>query len=300
MSFAFKGQAVTSGSSSERSLCRQHRRESRFTPRTLGNRRPVIFTALITLVLLFATAQVHRGGAQCFFSTVPRHMSRRAAEAHQQSESTGEQSRRMALIALAPAAMAASQQAAFAGEEPRTKFKNIRTQFIAALGDPNARSGTGAQFWGLWRKDPGPRGVQLPDYQRLKNAGGLAPAQWQFDDTDWWLEEHGLIMEKPDFPVSAGKYLVTGGRKVTTELTIYPPDETGAQRWELGSNAKLYDVTHLPCRSARYTPAQGGNSCSPAKAQESDFPVTPGGPMPPVAGCDKQDYAVIFVIGVQA
>jgi hypothetical protein len=24
---------------------------------------------------------------------------------------------------------------------------------------------------------------------RLKQRGGLAPAQWQFDDKDWWLEE---------------------------------------------------------------------------------------------------------------
>jgi hypothetical protein len=37
---------------------------------------------------------------------------------------------------------------------------------------------------------------------------------------DWWLEEHGLIMEKPDFPLPVGKYMVTGDREVTTELTI--------------------------------------------------------------------------------
>ena len=28
-------------------------------------------------------------------------------------------------------------------------------------------------------------------------------------------QEHGLIMEKPDFPLPAGKYVVTGGRKTT-------------------------------------------------------------------------------------
>jgi len=31
------------------------------------------------------------------------------------------------------------------------------TRFIAALGDPNSNSGTGAETWGLWVDDPGPR-----------------------------------------------------------------------------------------------------------------------------------------------
>ena len=34
----------------------------------------------------------------------------------------------------------------------------------------------------------------------------------------------------------------------------------------------LYDVTHLPCRSARYTPVEGG-TCTPAQANQKDFPV---------------------------
>jgi len=178
------------------------------------------------------------------------------------------------------------------------KFKRVPTQFIAALGDPAASSGTGAQAWGVWRIDPGPRGVRLESFERLQAAGGVAPAKWQFDTKDWWLEEHGLIMEPPDFPLPAGKYLVTGDRTVTAVLTIYPKDKEGAQRWELADGAKLYDVTHLPCRSARYTPASSGATCSPAKARTGDFPVTPGAAMPAVAGCNKQDYAVLFVIGV--
>jgi hypothetical protein len=62
--------------------------------------------------------------------------------------------------------------------------------------------------------------------------------------------------------------------------------------------ATIYDVIHLPCRSARYTPAAGADpgACSPASAQRSNFPVTPGGAMPPVAGCHKQDYAVLFIV----
>ena len=201
-----------------------------------------------------------------------------------------------ATAALSPAA--ALGQSAQAAGDIQTKFKRISTQFIAALGDPGATSGSNAQLWGLWREDPGPRGVRLGRYERLKAAGGVAPARWEFDSTDWWLEENGLIMEKPDFPVSAGKYLVTGNRQVTTMLTVHPMEEDGTQRWELAEGATIYDVTHLRCRSARYTPATGDNSCSPAKAQITAFPVIPGGAMPPVEGCNKQDYAVLFVIGV--
>ena len=187
---------------------------------------------------------------------------------------------------------------AYAPAQAEMKFKRIPTQFIAALGDRKATSGSNAQSWGLWRLDPGPRGVWLDDYEQLKAAGGVAPARWEFDSTDWWLEENGLIMEKPAFPVPPGHYIVTGDRRITTLLTIHPINNDGAQRWELANGATLYDVTHLPCRSARYTPAAGDGSCSPAKAPKSAFRVTPGAPMPPVEGCNKQDYAVLFVIGV--
>jgi hypothetical protein len=180
----------------------------------------------------------------------------------------------------------------------QTRFQRIPTQFIAALGDPGATSGSGAQLWGLWRLDPGPRGVKLNSYDQLKEAGGVAPARWRFDGADWWLEEHGLIMEQPDFPVPPRKYLVTGNREVTAVLTIHPADKNGDRRWELDNGATLYDVTHLACRSARYRPAAGDGSCSPANVQETAFPVAPGGVMPPVEGCKKQDYTVLFVIGV--
>ena len=187
---------------------------------------------------------------------------------------------------------------AFGQAESEVKFKRIPTQFIAALADPNATSGSNAQSWGLWSKDPGPRGVWLSLYPLIKAAGGYAPAGWQFDSTDWWLEEHGLIMEQPEFPVAPGRYIVTGGRAVTTVLTVHPADDAGAQRWELADNAKLIDVTHLACRSARYTPAAGDGPCSPMQTQKAAFPVSPGASMPPVAGCNKKDYAVLFVIGI--
>ena len=196
----------------------------------------------------------------------------------------------LAVVLLMPLAQASS------GEQ--IKFKRIPTQFIAALGDPGANSGSGAQPWGLWQIDPGMRGVWLDNYEKLEAAGGVAPAQWQFDGEDWWLEEHGLIMEKPNFPIPPGKYVVTGNREVTTVLTVHPKGNDGDQRWELDFGAKLYDVTHLPCRSARYTPATSCILCSPARAQQSAFPVTPGAVMPAVAGCNKQDYAVLFVIGM--
>src|SRR5579871_4876594 len=191
------------------------------------------------------------------------------------------------------------QQPVHASGVDLSKFRRIEPQYIAALGDPGATSGNGAQAWGLWNQDPGPRGCKLDSYDQLKAAGGVASSQWKFYSADWWLEEHGLIMEKPTFPLSPGKYLVTGDRKVTTVLTIHPKDKDGNQRWELADSATLYDVTHLGCRSARYTPATGNNSCSPADVpRNAHFPVTPGAAMPVVNGCHKQDYAVLIVVGL--
>lgn len=194
--------------------------------------------------------------------------------------------------------LAAVAKPAHAADGAQMKFQRISTQFIAALGDPRATSGHGAQSWGLWPVDPGPRGVDLDRYDRLKNAGGIAPARWRFDGADWWLEENGLIMEQPTFPLPPGKYVVTGAREVTAVLTIHPADKNGERRWDLDKGATLHDVTHLGCRSARYRPAAGEGSCSPANAQKTAFPVAPGGEMPAVKGCKKQDYTVLIVIGV--
>lgn len=181
-----------------------------------------------------------------------------------------------------------------------SKFRRIEPRYIAALGDAGATSGNGAQSWGLWNQDPGPRGCKLDRYDQLKAAGGVAPSQWKFDAADWWLEEHGLIMEKPTFPLPPGKYLVTGDREVTTVLTIQPKDKDGKQRWELADGATLYDVTHLGCRSARYTPAATKGLCSPSNVRTTGFPVNPEAAMPVVNGCRKQDYAVLIVVGLPA
>jgi hypothetical protein len=180
------------------------------------------------------------------------------------------------------------------------QFKRIPLQFIAALGEPDDTSGTGAQNWGVWPIDPGPRGVRLNRYDDLKRADGVAPAGWQFDASDWWLEENGLIMESPDFPMAPGVYKVTGDREVTATLTVFSPDAKGDMRWELADGATLYDVTHLGCRSARYSPAPGADpeSCTPANAPQDAFRVAPGAAMPAVEGCLKQDYAVLFLIAV--
>lgn len=174
-------------------------------------------------------------------------------------------------------------------------FKRVPTQFIAAIADPKASSGTDANEWGLWTVDPGPPGVFLRDYKKdLQSKNNIAPAGWKFDPKDWWVEEHGLIMQAPTFPLEKGRYLVTGGRLITTVLEI----KEGGQ-WNL-EKGELFDVTHLPCRSARYTPKAGVGTGSPLTAKESDFPVKPGAEMPKVEGCDKVDYAVLFVIGKEA
>ena len=179
-----------------------------------------------------------------------------------------------------------------------TVIKRIPTQYIAALGDPTAKSGIGVETWGLWPVDPGPRGVRLTGYSSLKEAGGISPRGWKFDNTDWWLEEHGLIMEQPTFPIVPGKYVVTGNRYATAILTVHPKGADGIQHWELNNSATLYDVTHLGCRAARYTPATA-NSCTPEHADQENFPVFPGAVMPPVGGCNKQDYQVLIVVGME-
>ena len=187
----------------------------------------------------------------------------------------------------------------FAAEGDKTKYRRIPAQFIAALADPDANSGAGAQSWGIWPVDPGPRGVRLDQYQKLVKAGGVAPAGWKFDNKDWWLEENGLIMEQPTFPLAPLQYLVTGDRAVTTSLVIHPADRNGVSRWELGDKATLHDVTHLGCRAARYRPSAGVSAtCSPANAPQTVFPVDRGEAMPPVGGCSQQDYSVLIVRAV--
>ena len=161
-------------------------------------------------------------------------------------------------------------------------------QFIAALGDPDASSGGGAEDWGVWRTDPGPRGLRLREYERIRS--GEEPAPSWLDSRDFFLDENAIIMPQPEFPLPPGKYLVTGARRVTTGLTI----DTGG-KWRL-DEGRLYDVTHLPCRAARYRPAEGEDG-SPATVRRVDFPVTPGGVMPDVPGTEKRIYSVLFIVG---
>ena len=120
--------------------------------------------------------------------------------------------------------------------------------------------------------------------QKIVQHYNIAPAGWTFDPSNWWLEEHGLIMEPPEpFPLTAGKYLVTGGRKITTTLTIYQENSKSGTppvtKWKL-EEGTLYDITHLPCRSARYQPIGAyideDGPGSPGAANPKDFPVTPG------------------------
>lgn len=177
------------------------------------------------------------------------------------------------------------------------RMVQIPTQYIAALGERTASAGKDAQTWGLWPIDPGPRGVWTDDYPELVSRGGRAPAGWRFDPRAWWLEEHGLIMEAPEFPLPAGQYVVTGGREVTSILTVGAPDATGRQDWRLEGGATIYDVTHLRCRAAVYT-ARAGQSCTPDKTPTGVFPMSPDREMPSIEGCDKEDYQVLIVVGM--
>ena len=173
--------------------------------------------------------------------------------------------------------------------------------FLAA--DPGmkhrtVRSGSGANAWGIWRQDPGPRGVRLQNARALE-ASGKAPAGWWLQPDEFWLDEHGLIMETPS-PLPAGKYKVTWlnwrkGASRDVELSI-----STSGTWALDSppgfaRPTLHDVTHLPCRAAKYTQPSDGSKCLPEYANQANFPVTPGATMPAVPGCAKLDYAVLFL-----
>src|SRR6202051_1857474 len=70
------------------------------------------------------------------------------------------------LLSMGSLILAASLN--YASGEDLSKYKRIEPQFIAALGDPGATSGNGAQSWGLWSQDPGPRGCKLDRYDQLK------------------------------------------------------------------------------------------------------------------------------------
>ncbi|MBN35136.1 MAG: hypothetical protein CMM46_10250 [Rhodospirillaceae bacterium] len=93
------------------------------------------------------------------------------------------------------------------------------------MGDPLSTSGTGAEEWGLWPLDPGPRGIHLTDYDVLVESEGLDPAGWRHDSEAWWVEERGYIMETLMFPIPSGRYVVTGGREVMSVLTIEAPNQ---------------------------------------------------------------------------
>lgn len=177
-------------------------------------------------------------------------------------------------------------------------FRRIPTQYIAALAPEGARSGTGAESWGLWKVDPGPIGVWLWWYQTLKRAGNIAPAGWRFDIDDWWLDENGLIMKAPEFPMPAGQYYVTNGEEHISLLSVEQPDAEGKQAWSLSDDKTIADVTHGPCRSARYTPEGASGTCSPAEADHDVFPLKPGESPPQVQGCHRKEYAVLIVFGL--
>ena len=182
----------------------------------------------------------------------------------------------------------------------QTKVRRIQTQYIAALASEGATSGSGAETWGIWKVDPGPIGVWLRFYQALQKAGNIAPAGWRFDIDDWWLDENGLIMKAPEFPIPAGQYYVTNGEEHVSLLTVESPDSKGKQAWSLSDGKTISNVTHGPCRSARYTPTGVSKTCSPKYVDLSAFPLKPGEAPPQVNGCDRKSYSVLIVFGIPA
>ncbi|MGB1159834.1 MAG: hypothetical protein ACPG40_01365 [Alphaproteobacteria bacterium] len=180
-----------------------------------------------------------------------------------------------------------------------TRFRRVRSQYIAALGAEDATSGDNAHTWGHWPEDPGPIGVWLRDFEKLEANGGVGPKGWQFNRDDWWLDENGLLMMSPNFPMPSGRFLVTNAIDNVAMLTVAAPDADGKQSWELSDGRTLNDITHQKCRSARYRPTSEGAVCTPANAQKSAFPLSPGEDPPPVADCDRLVYAVPIIFAVE-
>ena len=135
-------------------------------------------------------------------------------------------------------------------------------------------------------------------YEELKARDYVHLAGWRFDVDDWWLDENGILMKHPDFPMPPGIYLVSNGEDKAGLLTVEEPDERGGQAWSLSRETTIADVTHGPCRSARYTPLGEFGSCSPADVDQSIFPLQLGDQPPEVPGCHRTQYAVLIVIGV--
>jgi hypothetical protein len=171
--------------------------------------------------------------------------------------------------------------------------------YIAALADPSASEGTGAENWGLWRTDPGPIGVRLPYFDAMMEAGGYGPTGWQLDLNDWWLDENGILMKAPDFPMPPSQFYVTNGEGSYSLLTVEQPDEAGRQAWRL-SRLTIADVTHGPCRAGRYRPTAGQGSCTPASVSDDQFPLPLGAEPPTVENCDMVEYEVLIIFGVPA
>ena len=88
-----------------------------------------------------------------------------------------------------------------------------------------------------------------------------------------------------------------GGRRHALRRDAPPVPRGSVHAPAAGSEGSPTLTLTLILTLTRYTPAAGSEG-SPATARASDFPVTPGGPMPPVPGCKKQDYAVVFVTAV--
>lgn len=132
--------------------------------------------------------------------------------------------------ALLASTLAATTELIFSQQYVRPGFKRLKpTRFIAALGDPQTSEGTGAESWGLWERDPGPRGIPFDQFDEYSSSNGrVAPTGWEIDNQDFWLEEHGIWMETPKYDLSPGKYLVTGGRYQTNVFNI----STRRRKWK--------------------------------------------------------------------
>ena len=97
-------------------------------------------------------------------------------------------------------------------------------------------------------------------------------------------------MEKPDFPLPPGRYVVTGGRETTTVLTVAEDGDA----WELADGAKLHD--DASALQVRGLSTHRGDGCVPRQRKPSRFPCHTRGSMPDI----PQLHAAGLLGGVRA
>lgn len=94
----------------------------------------------------------------------------------------------------------------------KTRIPSCTAHSIHCGRDPQSKEGKGVEKWGVWERDPGPRGISFDQFAQFVDGGKKeAEAGWPIDTEEFWLKEHGVWIETPRYDLEPRRYLVTGG-----------------------------------------------------------------------------------------